>query len=160
MPGPGSITLNLSLEEYNALQAAKSRAEAETAEVRAELRAAKFIDGDARVKAVTAFARDCLTLARFAVANCPPEVIRGWPYEVLQRVANTMEDLPDFDLSDRDMAIDLLSFARDCEAHEIRRRAEPKATKLTPADVEEHRKRLENDPIAKMAMEKMAGRTP
>lgn len=161
MSGPGSITLNLSLQEYNDLQAAKTRAEAETAEVRAQLEAAKFINGDERVAKVTAFARDCLTLARFAIANCPPEMIRGWPYEELRRIADTIDVLPDYSLSDRDMSIDLHSFARDCEAHEIRRRAEPKSTKLTPAEVAEHRQRLENDPVGKMLMDRMnPDRTP
>jgi hypothetical protein len=120
MPNP--ITLTLSMEDYNALLAAKQQANEETAEVRRQLEAAKFVDGDARVVSVTKFARDCLTIARFAVANLPPEMIKSWPYEALRRVAETMETLPDFGISDRDMAIDLLAFARDCEAHELRRR--------------------------------------
>ena len=153
MPNP--ITLQLSLEDYNAMQAAKTKAEQETAEVRKELEAAKFVDGDERVAKVTAFAREALTVARFAVANLPPEMIRSWPYQALLRLAETIGDLPDCSINDRDMAIDLIAFARDCETHEIRRRAEPRATRMTPADVEAQRARIENDPTGKALMQAM-----
>ena len=153
MPNP--ITLQLSLDDYNAMQLAKTKAEEETAKVRKELEAAKFVDGDERVAKVTAFAREALTVARFAVANLPPEMIRSWPYEALLRLAETINDLPDCSINDRDMAIDLAAFARDCEAHEIRRRAEPRPTHMTPADIEEQRARIENDPMGKAVMEMM-----
>jgi hypothetical protein len=157
MPNP--ITLQLSLDDYNAMQSAKTKAEQETAEVCKELEAAKFVDGDERVAKVTAFAREALTVARFAVANLPPEMIRSWPYQALFKIAETINDLPDCSINDRDMAIDLAAFARDCEAHEIRRRAEPRPTRMTPADVEEQRARIENDPAGKALMQAMQMKT-
>lgn len=115
-------TVTLSLEDYQALQSAKAQAESLAADTRKQLEAAKFIDGDTRVVEMAAFARDCLTLARFAIANCPPEVIRGWPYETLRRIAQKMAVLPDCSYADEEMAIDMLAFAREVEQHEIRRR--------------------------------------
>jgi hypothetical protein len=118
-----SPTLTLSMDDYNALLAGKAKAEQETAEALKQLEQAKFVDGDARVARVTAFARDCLTLAQFAVANCPPEMIKGWPYDTLKRVADGLVELPDYAIHDRDMAIDLRSFARDCEKYEVSRKS-------------------------------------
>ncbi len=119
MAGP---TVTLSLEDYQALQHAKTQADNLTADTRKQLEVAKFVDADERVAMVTAFARDCLTLARFAIANCPPEVVRGWPYETLRSIAQKMSVLPDCSYADEEMAIDMLAFAREVEQHEIRRR--------------------------------------
>jgi len=139
MPGPKDITLTLSLEDYNNLQQAKSAAEQETAAVRKELEIAKGVSGDERVAKVTAFARHCLTLARFAVANCPPTEIKGWPFEVLRKLADTIDVLPDYSLDDRDLAIDLRAFARDCEELELHRRGrDARAVAIPPVDTSAH----------------------
>jgi hypothetical protein len=148
-------TLSISLDDYNALLAARTAAEQMLAEAHRDLAAAKLVDPSGCLPALVAFSRDCLTLARFAIANLPPEMIRGWPYEELRRIAAGLPTLPDATADDRDMALDLLNFAKDCEDHAIRRRAEPKATKMTPADVAEHRARIENDPVAQMLMTRM-----
>lgn len=152
-----TASLTLALAEYQDLLAARARAEQETAEVRAELAAAKLVDPTSTVAPLTAFARDCLTIARFAVANLPPEMIRSWPYEALIRLCENIHVLPDCSINDRDMALDLISFAHDCEAHEIRRRGEPKPTRFTTEEDEERRQRLAMDPIAEAAMARMAG---
>jgi hypothetical protein len=120
---PNLITLTISLDDYNALLAGKAKAEQETADALKKLELARFIDGDARVRSLTRFARECLTLAQFAVANCPPEMIKGWPYETLRQVADGLAGLPDYSIIDRDMAIDLVSFARDCEKYEVSRKS-------------------------------------
>jgi hypothetical protein len=152
MPGP---TLQLNLNDYNALIDARAKAEQELAVVHAELLAAKIADPSGRLPAITTFARECLTIARFAIANLPPEMIRGWPYQALRNVCNTIDILPDYSADDRDMALDLLNFAKDCEDHAIRRSTEPKATKMTNADIEEHRQRIQSDPIAMGLIAKM-----
>lgn len=135
MPGP---TLSISLEEWNAALAAKQQAFEETVAVRKELEIAKGVNGDERVAKVTTFARHCLTIARFAVANLPPETIKRWPYDSLRGLANTIECLPDFSTDDRDMAIDLLDFARHCEELELRRRGEVPVVQLPPVDTGAH----------------------
>jgi hypothetical protein len=114
-------TVTLPLSELQALQQQVAIAEAETVKVRAELAAAKLESPDGKIVTMTAFSRDCLTLARFAVAHCSPEVIVGWPFDVLRRVADGLAGLPDFAIVDRDMAIDLHAFATECEDYERRR---------------------------------------
>jgi hypothetical protein len=150
-----NATLQMSLDEYNAILGSRTQAEQERDQAFKELAAAKLVDPSGYVPKISEFARDCLTIARFAIANLPPEMIRGWPYQTLRKICETINVLPDYTADDRDMALDLLDFAQDCEDHDIRRRAEPKATKMTPADVEEHRKRLEADPIAMALMHHM-----
>jgi hypothetical protein len=126
--------LTISLDEYNALVASKAQADQETAKVRKQLEIAKGVSSDERVARVTKFARHCLEVARFAVANCPPEMIKGWPYQALRGMCDTIESLPDFSTNDRDMAIDLRGFAADCEEHELRRRGveHPKRQVIVP----------------------------
>jgi len=150
-----SATLQMTLVDYNSLLDARTKAEQELASVRNELAAAKLVDPTETIAKVTAFARDCLTIARFAVANLPPEMIRSWPYEALLRLCETIHVMPDYSINDRDMALDLVNFAHDCEAHEIRRRGEPKPTRFTDAELEERKQRLANDPVAVALMARM-----
>jgi hypothetical protein len=132
--------VELTLGELQELQGAKALAEQETAEIKRQLETAKGVDGDERVAKVSKFARHCLEIARFAIANCPPEVIKGWPYEALRGLCDTIDALPDFSTSDRDMAIDLRSFAAYCEEHELRRRGvvAPKRIVVPPVDEAAH----------------------
>lgn len=131
--------VEMTLGELQELQGAKTRAEQETAELRKELEIAKSVDGDERVAKVTAFARHCLTIARFAVANLPPETIKRWPYDALRALCATIDVLPDYSINDRDMAIDLLAFARDCEALELQRRGiDKRAITIPPIDTAAH----------------------
>lgn len=153
-----SATLTMTMVEYTTMQTNLAEAREDAARLRAELVTAKLVDPSDRVAALTAFARDCLLIARFGVANLPPEMIRRWPYEELRRVANSIGVLPDCSFADRDMAIDLIAFAKDCEEHEIRRRAEPAPTKLTAADVEEQRQRLAASPVAAILEAKQISR--
>lgn len=117
-----SATVNMSLDEYEVLKARAAKAESETLAVQVELAAAKMADPTSTVTKVTAFAREALNIARFAIANCPPEVIKNWPYESLRRVCDTINCLPDFDENDRSMALDLREFIGQCEQHAQRRR--------------------------------------
>jgi hypothetical protein len=118
-----NATVQISLADLTTLQKSVDDAQLETAAVRAELLEARLASPDGKVADVTAFARDCLTLARFAVAHCPPETTVGWPFDVLRRVCDGIEKLPDYSLMDRDMAIDLRGFATECEDIERKRQA-------------------------------------
>jgi len=117
-----NATVNISLDELNTTIAKIAVAEQEIAVLRQQLTDAKLRDPSERVAEVTRFARNCLTITRFAVANLPPEMIKGWPWEALRRVAEDITLLPDCSIDDRDMAIDLVAFSRECEEHERRRR--------------------------------------
>lgn len=151
-----SATLNMTLADYEALKAARTKAEQDLADVQRQLEEARKADPTGKLVALNAFARECLTLARFAVANLPPETIRGWPYAELMRIADTIHVLPDFSTNDRDMALDLMAFARDCEALELHRKSTAKPpTKFTSEEIEERRRQLETDPVAQALMHKM-----
>jgi len=143
-----SATLTIPMKDYNAMQSDIATARQEASALREELIAAKLVDPSDRVKSLTAFARDCLTITRFAVGNLPPEMIRGWPYAALKRVADDIAQLPDCSFDDHDLANELRAFAKECEAHAIRRAQEPPPTKFTPAELEAERQRLAADPVA------------
>jgi len=124
--GIGS-TVTLTLEDYNSLQVAKAAAENDRADLHKqliELRLAKGTEQD--ITALNTAVRRCAEIARFAVANLPPESIKGWPWQQLMVLATQIEGLPDAGPDDKACAIDLRAFARDCEKHERRRAAMPK----------------------------------
>jgi hypothetical protein len=151
-----SATLSMTLADYEALKSARTKAEQELAAALKQIADARLVDPDGTITALTAFARDCLTIARFAVANLPPETIRGWPYAELLRISETLHVLPDFSTNDRDMALDLAAFARDCEQLELHRKSTAKPpTKFTSEELAERRRQLEEDPIAAGLMEQM-----
>jgi hypothetical protein len=114
--------VKLTMADYQMIIDGRAQAEKDAAALREELKAARMIDPTDTIQKVTTFARDAMVVARFAVSNLPPETIKSWPYETLKRVAETMNVLPDFDTNDRDLTIDLLAFARDCEQYELRRK--------------------------------------
>lgn len=116
-------TVTIQYAELQTLITARAKAEAETAEVRKELAEARLASPDGKVAEMAAFSRECLTLARFAVAHCPPETTVGWPFDVLRRVCDGIEKLPDASTMDRDLAIDLRMFATECESFERVRQA-------------------------------------
>ena len=153
-----TATMTLSFSEYQALLDDKKKLVEEAADLQRQLTAAKLEDPSGRLAPVLAFARDCLTVTRYAVANLAPELSVGWPFVELRRIATALPSLPDATINDRDMAIDLHAFARDCEAHETRRANAPKAVKLTAAEIAAEQERLKDDPIAQMAMDRMKAR--
>jgi len=147
-----TATLTLSMNDYNALLAQRAEARQEVAKLQAELIAAKLGDPREAMPKVLSFARDCLTIARYAVANLDPSLSVGWPYETLRAIAEALPLLPDANTNDRDMAIDLLAFANDCERHEIRRRNAPKPTRATAEDWEQMRKNAEEHPVGSVLL--------
>jgi hypothetical protein len=114
--------VKLTMADYQMIIDGRAQAEKDAAALRVELAAARMADPTDTITKVTAFARDAMIVARFAVSNLPPETIKSWPHEVLKRVAETMNVLPDFSTNDRDLALDLIAFAKDCEQYELRRR--------------------------------------
>lgn len=151
-----SATLNMTLADYEALKNARTKAENDLADLQRQLEEARMADPTGKLVDLNKFARDCLTIARFAVANLPPETIRGWPYEALREVSKNIHALPDFSTNDRDMALDLLAFAKDAEDLELRRKATATApTKFTVEELAERQRQLEQDPIAQQLMAKM-----
>lgn len=125
-----NATLNITLNDYNALIAARTEAERDAAKAREEARIARLEDPSDKLARLLTFTRDILDVARFGIAHLPPETVRNWPYETLRRAMHNIDALPDCSTSDRDMALDLVNFARECEVLELRRRG----VSLMPAE--------------------------
>lgn len=113
--------IELTLGDYEGLQNQIREAQAEAAKLRQQVIDARLADPTNTIVKVTAFAREALTVARFGIANLPPEMHPRWPFQALRNVAETISCLPDFSTDDRDMAHDLKAFANECEFHELRR---------------------------------------
>lgn len=119
-----SSNVNLTLDDYNSLLEARRNAENEAADLRKQLREAKLATGgDDRVRVLTQSVRNALEVVRFAVANMPPETVRGWPWTKLVAVSHDIEVLPDADSDDVSFAIELRKFAVECEKIERQRKA-------------------------------------
>lgn len=125
-----NATLNITLNDYNALVKARTDAEQEAARAREETRLARLEDPSTKMTRLLTFTRDILDVARFGIAHLAPEIVKNWPYETLRRAMRNIDALPDCSTSDRDMALDLIAFARECEVLELRRRG----VSLTPAE--------------------------
>jgi len=132
----GQITM--SLEEYEAAKLLRITAENEAAALRAELvalRADALGRATKDAQQLITLVDDSLTVLKFAVANLPPEMIRGWPVAALRSVAAKIPSLPAFDTNDHDLCIELEAFARECDGMERRRmNAEPPAKINAGAD--------------------------
>lgn len=119
---PMNSTVNLTLDDYNALQLAKVTAENEAASLRKQLADAKLdVDSSGIVRKLTTAARDMLHVVRFAVANCPPETVHGWPFDKLVEISRHIEALPDATSDDVSFAIELQKFAFECKKIELQR---------------------------------------
>ncbi len=116
-------SITMTLDEWNQHLAAKARVEEELAKMRNELNAERSKDPTGRLDALAAIGRSAVEIARFAVANLPPETVKGWPYSHLNRIAQAMKELPDFGIDDGDLRNELLAFAREAQRHEARRAA-------------------------------------
>lgn len=151
-----SATLNISMDEYQALIEGRTKAQQEAAALAEQIATARMADPTGTVEKVTAFARDCMIVVNYAVANLPPEVNKNWPYEALTRICETISVLPDYSPNDRDMALDMLNFANDAKALELRRKGEAKPpTRFTPEELAAERARLSESPIAALLMDRM-----
>ena len=122
-------THTLNDEEYGNLINQREEAWKRIGELQTELARAKADDPANRIAPLNALARAQLVIVRFAVANMPPEAIKGWPIEALEAVAAGLPALTDHTTDDVDLAITLRDFKRDCE-HVALERAAKRAEKL------------------------------
>lgn len=112
--------VTLTMEEYNELQSRMRAAEEDAAAARAALVNNKLADGERFI--LTTLIRDAMTVVRFAVANLPPEVTRGWPFLSLKRFSENLQHLADHKSDDVSLTAEWMGFVRDCEQHELRRK--------------------------------------
>lgn len=112
--------VTLTLEEHSDLMGRMKAAEEEAGKLRNELLEAKSSHPDVAVT-LAAF-RNALAIARFAVANLPPEIIKGWPTEELRGLMDRLPLQPDYGPDDISLISELRSFVRECEYHDLRRK--------------------------------------
>lgn len=85
-------------------------------------------------------------VVRFAVANYPPEAVRGWPIPALTELADALEGIVGVDYDYKALALELRTFAREAKAIEDKRKDRPQTipsaygadnTKIVPKDDED-----------------------
>lgn len=113
-------TVTIPYGEFQAIQEARRIAEVAAADLRQQISETKIAASDPVLLVV---ARSAIEVVRFAVASLPPESTRGWPTEALKRVAANLPSMPDAVQDDQELAITLMSFARECDHFEQRRNA-------------------------------------
>jgi len=116
-------TLTLTPEEYETMLQTRREAEAENERLRHELVAARGLDGNEVITALTQLVRHAMPIISFAVANLPPETIRGWPTGDLARLADGLENLPDFAPADDELRLSWNDFVCDLRMLERQRTA-------------------------------------
>lgn len=121
-------TVQLTLQEWQELVAKRQEAEERSLELQKKLDESAVCDSDGNTKHLLKALNAAREVIRFAVANYPPEAVKGWPTEELKLFADLMETAPAATQDYREMAISLREFVRDAkEIEEFRkRRAENK----------------------------------
>ena len=113
MSGPAG-TITLSINDYLTDKTRMTAAENEIADLKKQIGAARLEDPSGKVPSLVATVRAVMAMAQFAVANLPPET-KGWPIEAVRALAAGIDALPDVTQAEREMAIDLHAFARECD---------------------------------------------
>lgn len=116
-------TLTLSPEEYESMMQIRRDIEAENARLKTELIEERGKNGDARIAALATATHAAGRIIAFAVANLPPEAIRGWPADELTIFAKWFEELPRFTTEDDELRNEWRAFAEECRKLETRRAA-------------------------------------
>jgi hypothetical protein len=119
-------TLTMPLDEYETLRRAVQEAEKENAALRAQLEKVNLSADDAVPKLATAL-NAALPIVQFAIANLDPDTVRGWPYETLRTLADTLQTVPGISAQTREAWIEFKKFASEAENRETERRTRPRA---------------------------------
>lgn len=114
-------TISLPVGEWQALLDQRRAAENEAAALRAQLQEAIVTDKDGAVKQLLEALSASREVIRFAIANYPPEAVRGWPYKELRNFADLLEKAPGVPYDYIEMAIELRTFAAEAQSLEEKR---------------------------------------
>ena len=114
-----TATVSIPYTEFQAIKEARSKAESEIVRLQKQITDEKVAASDHGMLMV---ARAALDVARFAVANLPPESTLDWPFESLRLIAKCLPAMPDVSPDDAELAVTLDHFATECERFETRRR--------------------------------------
>lgn len=118
-----SAQITMSYEEFKVFEDAKEKSEAEIAELKKQVSEAKLGDPGSIVRVLADVTRQALQIARFAMANMSPEVIKGWPADSLRAIGLQISQLPDFTVDDRDFGLEMIHFADEIDRWDQHRKA-------------------------------------
>jgi hypothetical protein len=111
--------IEMTLEEYKALEGARDEALKETSRLRAELIDAKLNavveSSDANLRKIVMLTRALLDVTRFAVGQLPPETNKGWPIKALKTASELLGVLPDHTIDDVSIASEFRAFVAEAE---------------------------------------------
>jgi hypothetical protein len=111
--------IEMSLDEYKAVENERDTALKEVARLRAELIDAKLnvvVEGsDTNVRKLVTLTRALLDVTRFAVGQLPPETHKGWPFAALKTASDLLPVLPDHTVDDISIANEFRSFVKEGE---------------------------------------------
>lgn len=111
--------ITMSLEQYDAQRDENKRLGLEVARLTEALATQKL--EDPKVAELTTLVRAALEVVGFATANLSPEIIRGWPYLALAKVAVNLSSMPNFNSHDEEFARELVKIANECRQWEMKR---------------------------------------
>lgn len=111
-------TINLPLSEYMELQKQIGERDAKIAALEAAVRAEQVRDPEGRIVALVGAVSAVVPVVQFAVASLPPESVRGWPYQALEKFAACLASIPGGDQHLIELGRDLAIFAREIEPFE------------------------------------------
>jgi hypothetical protein len=114
-------TVQLTITEWQELIQLRQQAEAKVLELQARLDGESTSDTEGAIKHLLKALSSAREIVRFAVANYPPEAVRGWPHAELTNFADLLETAPGASQDYKEMAIDLKSFARAAKTIEDKR---------------------------------------
>jgi hypothetical protein len=130
-------TVNVKYSDYQQLREDLRRLQNENYELAKKLADAQLgSDADVAKLLRDAF-HDALTIVQFAVANLDPATVAGWPHEVLVRVADAIEKIPNMDRHKAELPPDLRHFAGIAATFEAFRKERDKHKVVTAAGPED-----------------------
>jgi hypothetical protein len=117
--------IHLTIEEYDDLRTSIRTRDEEITNLKAQLAAKKKEDTGDSEASLVALLRVGIPVIQFAVANCDPLTVPGWPYEELEEFGRGLLDIPT--CSDQETALgeELRTVAREIAVIEVARAQKP-----------------------------------
>lgn len=126
------IEVKLSLAQLRQLESDKQDAEHKVIALQQQLATAQLADPSGVVTTLRAALEAARQIVAFAVANCPPESVRGWPIQALRDLAEAYLRVPGISTDNEQQALDWKIFASEAAAVETQRRLQAVATAVSP----------------------------
>jgi len=108
-------SVTLPLTELDDIRNTVQTRDAKIAELEAALTAAEISDASGRIDLLVEALSTAMPIIAFAVANLDPTTVRGWPHKELSDFAARLPSLPGATPLQKEVAIELGAFAKECE---------------------------------------------